>query len=317
MSDSGMGDTMAFHDGERTVQALAGETAIANRNVAMLSDTVIGGARPFIAKQFMAVLATTDGDGDAWASVVFGEPGFLHTDDGRSITIDTPLEERDRGDPAWRNMAAGADVGMLFIELGSRRRYRVNGTVLRIDARGAEVAILEAYPNCPKYIQRRHLRQPGEAWQKPRATNASGGTKLGGAVADIVTQADTLFVASRHAEAGADASHRGGHPGFVTLVDDTTLRIPDYRGNSMFNTLGNIEADGGAGICIIDFAHGRVLQLTGTAAVLWNQPDPAGETGGTRRYWEFRVRHWILRDLPHALEWDYGDTSPFNPGAGS
>ncbi|QBE62728.1 pyridoxamine 5'-phosphate oxidase family protein [Pseudoduganella lutea] len=304
---------MAFHDGERKVQALAGETAIANRNVAMLSDTVIGGARPFIAKQSMAVLASTDAEGAMWASVVFGEPGFLHTHDGRSITIDVAREDRDAADPIWHNMTAGADVGMLFIELSSRRRYRVNGTVLRIDARGAEVAIHEAYPNCPKYIQRRQLHQLEEP-RRP-AREVAEGTVLRGGVTDIVARADTLFVASRHAEAGADASHRGGRPGFVKLVDERTLRIPDYPGNSMFNTLGNIEADGRAGICILDFNGGQVLQLTGTAAVLTDQDDPRGETGGTRRFWEFTVNRWILRALPCTMEWQYVDASPFNPVA--
>lgn len=305
-----MNENTAFHDGERRMQALAGETAIADRNIAVLSDSVIGGARPFIAKQSMAVLASTDARGAVWASVVFGKPGFLHTDDGHAIAIDVPYRDRDLADPLWENMAAQADVGMLFIELGSRRRYRVNGTVQRLDALGAGVAIREAYPNCPKYIQRRHLRQIGEARLPVQAAH---GTVLRGAVAEIATRADTLFVASRHDHAGADASHRGGQPGFVELVDDTTLRIPDYHGNSLFNTLGNFAADGRAGLCILDFTHGQVLQLTGTAAVLWNQDDPHGETGGTRRYWEFKVRHWILRDLPHALEWEYLDASPFNP----
>ncbi|MBB3223443.1 pyridoxamine 5'-phosphate oxidase family protein [Pseudoduganella umbonata] len=307
-----MNEASVFHDGERTIQALAGETTIADRNIAMLSDTVIGGARPFIARQFMAVLASTDAAGAVWASVIFGKPGFLHTDDRHAIAIDLPHKERDLADPLWENMAAIADVGMLFIELGSRRRYRVNGTVRRLDGCGAEVAIREAYPNCPKYIQRRHLRQLGE----PRLpVQAAHGTVLRGGAANIVARADTIFLASRHERTGADASHRGGQPGFVKLVDDTTLRIPDYRGNSLFNTLGNIEADGRAGIAILDFENGQVLQLTGSATVLWNQDDPHGETGGTRRYWEFKVASWILRDLPHALQWEYLDASPFNPVA--
>jgi predicted pyridoxine 5'-phosphate oxidase superfamily flavin-nucleotide-binding protein len=308
-----MSDMTAFHDGERTMQALAGETAIADRNIAVMSNTVIAGARPFIAKQFMAVLASTDSGGGVWASVLFGKPGFLHTDDGHAITIDAPFKERDLADPVWDNMAADADVGMLFIELGSRRRYRVNGTVQRLDGCGADIAIREAYPNCPKYIQRRQLRHLGEKHVPAQAMQMAEGTVLRGGVAEIVARADTIFLASRHAEAGADASHRGGRPGFVKVVDDTTLRIPDYHGNSLFNTLGNIEADGRAGICILDFAHGQVLQLTGSATVLWNQDDPHNETGGTRRYWEFRVRKWVLRDLPVALEWEYLDASPFNP----
>lgn len=305
-----MNDKSSFHAGERAVQASAGETAIADRNIAVLSDTVIAGARPFIAKQSMVVLASRDDEGAVWASAVFGKPGFLQAGDGHAIAIDVPARERDPADPVWDNIAAGRELGMLFIELGSRRRYRVNGSVSRYDSQGVEVAIREAYPNCPKYIQRRHLRQLGET---SLPAQAAQGTQLRGAAERIVRQADTVFVASRHPESGADASHRGGNPGFVRLVNDTTLRIPDYHGNSLFNTFGNFEVDARAGLCIPDFAAGQALQLTGTARVLWDQDDPSGETGGTRRYWEFQVARWILRDLPQRMEWEYLDASPFNP----
>ena len=51
---------------------------------------------------------------------------------------------------------------------------------------------------------------------------------------------DVLFIATAHATRGADASHRGGNPGFIEVLDGKTVRIPDYAGNSMFNTLGNL-----------------------------------------------------------------------------
>lgn len=299
-----------FHSGERAVQQTAGETAIADRNITVLTDTVIGGARPFIAKQFMAALASVDSAGDVWSSLLFGRPGFMHTDDGSVITIDLPLKERDCCDPVWSNIANQPELGMLFIELVSRRRYRVNGTVQRLDDSGVEVAIREAYPNCPKYIQRRHLRQQG---RMRLPVQAAEGRLLRGVVSDIIGQADTMFVASRHADTGADASHRGGAPGFIRIVDDTTLRIPDFHGNSLFNTLGNIEVDPRAGLCIPDFAHGQLLQLTGSASIHWNQEDPDNLTGGTRRFWEFKVNRWLLRDTPQQLEWEYLDASPFNP----
>jgi predicted pyridoxine 5'-phosphate oxidase superfamily flavin-nucleotide-binding protein len=299
-----------FHAGERAAQQLAGETAIADRNIVVLSDTVIAGARPFIAKQFMAVLGSIDAEGKVWASLVFGKPGFLHADTGSAILIDVPEKERDQSDPLWANLGGNADLGMLFIEVGSRRRYRVNGIVHSLDQHGVEVTIREAYPNCPKYIQRRHLRQLGEPVLPVQTAH---GTVLRGTVENIIRQADTLFLASRHAEHGADASHRGGTPGFIKVIDETTLRIPDYDGNSLFNTLGNFNVDPHAGLCIPDFVHGQLLQLTGTAKVLWHQEDPGNETGGTNRYWEFKVERWILRDTPQQMEWEYLDASPFNP----
>ncbi|TFW19579.1 pyridoxamine 5'-phosphate oxidase family protein [Duganella callida] len=306
-----MSYSSSFHAGERAVQLRAGEAAVADRNITVLSETVIAGARPFIGKQFMVALASTDAAGHVWSSLVFGKPGFLHTGDGSAISIDVADSERDQTDPLWSNLLAGSDLGLLFIELGSRRRYRVNGTVRRYDAQGVEVAIREAYPNCPKYIQRRHLRQMGDSG---RQGSEARGTVLRGTVEQIIAQADTIFVASHHADSGADASHRGGTAGFVRRVDDSTLRIPDFHGNSLFNTLGNWEVDPRAGLCIPDFVHGQLLQLTGTATLYWNQDDPDNQTGGTARFWEFKVEQWILRDVPQQLEWEYLDASPFNPG---
>lgn len=303
-----------FHEGERAIQQRAGESAIADRNATLVSDTVIGGARPFIAKQFMVALGSVDASGDVWASALFGQPGFIHTTDGRAIQIDVPEGSRDPVDPLWTNIASRRDLGMLFIELGSRRRYRVNGTVSRIDGNGIEVAIREAYPNCPKYIQRRHLRALGASGEP---SQAAYGTVLRGNVTQLIRQADTLFVATHHVETGADASHRGGGAGFIQIVDEQTLRIPDYHGNSLFNTLGNLQVDSRAGLYIPDFANGQSLQLTGTATVEWDQADPDQVTGGTGRFWVFHVAKWILRDAIPRAEWEYLDASPFNPPVAS
>jgi predicted pyridoxine 5'-phosphate oxidase superfamily flavin-nucleotide-binding protein len=299
-----------FHEGERSVQVRAGETGIADRNIAIRSDTVIGGARAFVGRQFMVAVGSVDATGRVWASLLFGKPGFVQTGDGHAISIAMPPAARDPVDPVWKNLAPGNDVGLLFIELGTRRRYRVNGTVSGVDEHGVRVDVREAYPNCPKYIQRRELLALGDATTQGQA---AFGTVLGGSAADIVRRADTLFVASRHPESGADVSHRGGDAGFVHVVDDTTLRIPDYVGNSLFNTLGNWQVDAHAGLCFPDFATGRLLQLTGTAAVRWNQDDPADETGGTHRYWDFTVESWVLRDAMQHARWEYLDASPFNP----
>ncbi|UPG92115.1 pyridoxamine 5'-phosphate oxidase family protein [Luteibacter aegosomaticola] len=299
-----------FHEGERAVQRRAGEAATAARNVAMVSDSVIGGARPFVASQFMVATGSIDATGAVWASLLFGKPGFAHTEDGSQISLDVPMAYREAHEPLWTNLAANKDLGLLFIELGTRRRYRVNGTLTGKDDKHLEVSVREAYPNCPKYIQRRQLRTLEE---RRTATQTASGSALRGSVSALVTQADTLFLASRHAEAGADVSHRGGDEGFVQLIDERTLRIPDYPGNSMFNTWGNLQVDAHAGICIPDFTHGRLLQLTGTVSLEWDQPDPSDETGGTGRYLQFHVDRWLLHDAIPRAAWTYIDASPFNP----
>jgi uncharacterized protein len=299
-----------FHDGERAVQVRAGEVATADRHLALIGDEVIGGARPFIASQGMVALGSVDAEGRPWASLVFGTPGFAHTDDGSFITLDMPAGRREDADPLWANIKPGADLGMLFIELGTRRRYRVNGTVVRDDEAGIEAMVREAYPNCPKYIQRRMLRTLGTGGTDSQSAT---GTTLAGSVDGIIRAADTLFIATRHADAGADVSHRGGDAGFIQRVDERTLRLPDYPGNSLFNTWGNLAVDPRAGLCIPDFTHGRLLQLTGTATLLFDEDDAADATGGTRRFLEFRLTEWILRDAMPTAEWTTLDASPFNP----
>lgn len=301
-----------FHAGELAVQHRAGQSHIAEQRTGLIADTVMAGARPFIAGQFMVVLASADGAGRMWSSVLFGKPGFAHAE-GDSVLIEVPAAERDDADPLWANLGAGAQLGMLFIDLGKRRRYRVNGTVRHINGRHIDVDVREAYPNCPQYIQRRQLRERPQPEAPALPGQAARGTVLGGIVADIVRQADTVFVASRHAASGADASHRGGNRGFVQVLDETTLRIPDYHGNSLFNTLGNFAVDPHAGLWIPDFEHGQLLQLTGTATLQWNGDEAANPTGGTGRHWDVKVEQWLLRDLPLALEWEYLDASPFNP----
>lgn len=304
-----MSEDSVFHSGERAVQERAGEAAIANRNGTLMSDTMITGARDFISKQFMVAVGSIGAQGQVWASMLIGKPGFLHTDSGKSILVEVSASERDETDPIWKNIASNPNVGMLFIELGTRRRYRVNGKLIANHGHGIEIGIREAYPNCPKYIQRRHLRHLGAANLPISMTQ---GTFIKGSVEAIVRQADTLFVASHHPEAGSDVSHRGGAAGFISLLGEDSLRIPDYHGNSLFNTLGNFAINPRAGLCIPDFAGNRLLQLTGTVTLHWDMEDPANQTGGTGRFWDFKIETWVLRDTPQRLEWEYLDPSPFN-----
>ena len=300
----------SFHPGERAVQLRAGEAAIADRNGTVIAASILGGARPFIQKQFMVVLASSDTNGRTWSSVVYGKPGFAYASGDAEIALDVATARRDGADPFWANVAVNPAMGMLFIELGSRRRYRINGVVTRNDDAGLVIAVREAYPNCPKYIQRRELR----------AMNADGasdgvvtGTGIGGSVEALLRAADTVFVASANAGTGADASHRGGPRGFVQVTGLNTLRLPDYHGNSIFNTLGNIELDARFGLSVPDFEGGRLLQLSGRARLLWDQDDPHGTTGGTGRFLEVDVERWILRHIAERVEWEYLDASPFNP----
>jgi hypothetical protein len=173
------------------------------------------------------------------------------------------------------------------------------------------VLVRESVPNCPKYIQR---RDPHEASTTPSNGRPSeSGRTLDEDRRALLERADTAFVGSIHPSRGVDASHRGGAPGFIQVVDAATLRVPDYPGNSMFMTLGNYEIDSRASLAALDFERGLVVSFSGSARLHFDVDNPQHPTGGTGRYWDLAVREWVQFELPSTLRWELLDFSPFNP----
>lgn len=298
-----------FHEGELFVQQQAGEAQSAQQNGRIIADTISKGALKFIAQQPMVVLGSLDGE-QVWASLLFGEPGFMQAADPQSVIFDLSRSQVEHSDPFWHNITYDPRIGSLMIELATRRRLRVNGSVARTAPQQLTLQVAEAYPNCPKYIQRRHFHRTE---QSSHPSPPRTGVTLPEDLQNAIASADTFFVASAHPQRNVDVSHRGGNPGFVRLLDEKTLRIPDYPGNSMFNTLGNLALNPQAGLVFPDFQRQRVLQLSGTAEILWQLDDPSHETGGTGRYWNFTVRQWLETHLPTQYTWEFLDYSPFNP----
>jgi predicted pyridoxine 5'-phosphate oxidase superfamily flavin-nucleotide-binding protein len=284
---------------------------MAERNGVVIADRIIGGARPFLHQQSMAVFASRDCDDNLWCSIVFGNPGFMRSENGYAVDFDLSQVAVQGKDPLWANIEVNSAVGMLAIDLATRRRIRINGLLSHPRENSLRLDVRESYPNCPKYITRRQLRTVSA--ELTESLPDTTGATLGPDQQNTLTRADVLFVATAHPTRGADASHRGGAPGFIEVLDERTLRIPDYSGNSMFNTLGNLSVNARAAIVVPDFERGRTLQLTGTAETLWNQDDPADRTGGTRRFLAFRVTHWLELPLPAGVRTEFLDYSPFNP----
>jgi len=127
-----------------------------------------------------------------------------------------------------------------------------------------------------------------------------------------LTSCDTFFIASYHSETGMDASHRGGMPGFVDVVNDSVIRFPDYAGNNMFNTLGNITANPRTGLLWVDFESGSTIQMTGRAEVVWSESETQkfNEAG---RIVSFQIEEVLEARKAIPLRWALEDYSPFNP----
>jgi ferredoxin-NADP reductase/predicted pyridoxine 5'-phosphate oxidase superfamily flavin-nucleotide-binding protein len=301
-----------YHQGELAVQERAGVLQSARTAAGALRDRIPAGAIRFIGAQTMLVAGSLDAHGGVWASVLFGVPGFLRTADDRTLILDRTACHTATGDLLWDNLQTNPRIGLLLIELETRRRLRINGRVRDATHSRCVIDVERAYANCPKYIQRRRLQvaEPCEERSKPLYQQ---GRQLDAARQAWIESADTFFVASAHPEQGVDASHRGGYPGFVKVLNPHRLRVPDYAGNNMFNTLGNFAGYPHAGLVFIDFEHGHLLQLSGVPELRWDLTDSSGETGGTARYWEFEVQCWRETLLPVRPRWHFLDYSPFSP----
>ena len=301
------------HEGECSVQERIYGPGAAHTFNRAVGSGLPRGAFSFIEDLSMAVIGSRDANGSVWASILFGNPGFLHAVDVNTLDINASLSPWSPHDPLLTNLSTHSSVGLLLIDFESRRRLRVNGKMVPSSSKNHwNVHVEQAYANCPRYIQRRlsHVIS-----KQPSLSQATRGTHFTAAQMQSIDRSDTLFVASAHPKHGIDASHRGGAPGFVNILTDASLRIPDYAGNNMFNTLGNIFCEPRAGLVFVDFERQRLLQCTGTAEILWHLDAPVQETGGTQRYWVFQLKSWIEYEIRHNIKWDLVEPSPFNPKA--
>lgn len=307
--------TEPFHEGEIAIQVRAGERDKAVLNGRVISDTIPAGARLFLAQQAYCAVGWVDGNAHVWTSFLVAEPGFARSEsEGETVAIDISEDSSDVTLWAERaHISAGKQLGILFIELGTRRRLRVNGVVAERSADALLVSVGEAYPNCPKYIQRREVSVSPDNKSTASARFAlAGGSGAPADLDDWLATTDTMFVASSHPDGRVDCSHRGGRPGFIKRSGND-LVIPDYAGNSMFGTLGNFALNPQGGLSLVDFRNNRQLQLTGNVTLLFDAPDVDDDTGGTKRWWLFTPTEWVVTQLPTGLRWTIVDNSPFNP----
>ena len=268
-------------------------------------DFVPPDAAQFLAHRQMVVLGTIDSRGRVWASVVTGEPGFIEIAGDRMLRISG---HTSAGDPLLENLALESHIALFAPDLVAARRVRVNG---RGSIKGGAIYIKtdQVYGNCRRYIQERMLT--GARQSETKNVVARGDT-LSAAQQDQISGADTFFIATDNPDSGADVSHKGGNPGFVRVVDNRRLTFPDYNGNRMFNTLGNIAVNPSAGLLFIDFESGRTLQLTGNAAIDWNS-ERAKAFPGAERVVDFELDEIVDSSMGFPLTARFRQFSKYNP----
>ena len=288
-----------FHPGELAAQASAGVVSC----TPAIRDWMPDQHRTFFGLLPFLPIATAGDDGAPIASILSGARGFISSPDPTTLHI---AAHPGHQDPIAPFLVPGAPVGLLGIDLATRRRNRVNGTLHAVDPDGMTVSVAQSFGNCPQYIQTR-LWQDGAV--APASVEWLSG--LDPAARDLIANADTFFVASNSGGdaghmGGMDISHRGGRPGFVGMSGDT-LTIPDFHGNGYFNTLGNLLLDPRAALLFVDWADGSLLHLRGKVEILWNQN---GGLAGAERLWRISIADGWRQRGAVPLRWSFQTYAP-------
>ena len=312
--------TGTFHEGELALQERAGiGTRLAAAGPRVILKQMPQQHRDFFALLPFLITGTVDAQGQPWASVLVGQPGFVSAPSPGTLSVRSqPLAH----DPLGRTLVAGAPIGLLGIEPQSRRRNRVNGHVARRDGDGFVVEVSQSFGNCPKYIQaRRPEFVPGALHLEPLAQRMD---RLDAQAQALIQDADTFFIATAHPLAaqsdapacGVDVSHRGGKPGFVRVDGGALLTVPDFSGNFFFNTLGNLLVNPRCGLLFIDFESGDLLYLAARGEIVHDGAELRAFHGAQRLLrLHLTTALRVRRALP--LRWGPVGPSPVLAGTGA
>ncbi len=297
-----------LHEGEITVQKRVGV-------LDEVSHWAPHAIRPFMPEQHrvffgqlpFVVVSARDAAGSPWATLLVGTPGFVQSPDSQHLSVGSmPLQ----GDALEMSFFPGAEVGLLGIELETRRRNRANGRISAWDDKGFTVAVDQSFGNCPQYISKRIWHEADTTLEK---THISHHTRLDAHMQSWIAKADTLFIASglrktnqQERSSGMDVSHRGGQAGFVKVSSDTGLVLPDFAGNNLFNTIGNLVVDPRVGLLFVDFDQGSMLQLSGNAEIDWDSNEVAKHPGA-KRLINIAIDHIVQLNHSLPLRWSVSE----------
>ncbi len=311
-------DLSPFHEGEQAIQSRMGvRERVERQGRRVIREFMPDQHRQFYSQLPFLVVGSVDGNSQPWASIVAGAMGFITSPDPQTLIITAqPLS----GDPLQQTLQVGADIGLLGIELGTRRRNRMNGLVTEITPHSFTIRVTQAFGNCPQYIQKRQVqfvtRQPLSS--VPVTPQAA----LNEVMKSVMRQADTLFIASHYSKGdldptyGVDVSHRGGKPGFICIDDEKTLLFPDFAGNLHFNTVGNLVLDPGVGLLVPNFETGDIVTLTGQAEIIW-EGELLQAFEGAERLFRIRIDEVVYLPQRLPLQTQFEEYSPSLDHTGS
>ncbi|CAG8981093.1 hypothetical protein HYALB_00013842 [Hymenoscyphus albidus] len=315
-----------FHDGEKAMHKLLQVPMRDNPTQPFLTPNA---ANTLIRSPILAIGAL-DLKGRHWTSLWGGEAGFSRPVAQGIIGMKTVinqsydpvaeilLEGKHDGEVV-KAEGAGKMVGMLAIDLETRSRVKLYGRMVAGALQGTEggigdvqlvVKIEQSLGNCPKYLNKKHILP-----SIPQPKLVTSELPLPQAALDLVSKSDLFFISSSNQEADMDTNHRGGPPGFVRMLQTekgTSLVYPEYSGNRLYQTLGNLITTPQAGLIFPDFETGDVLYVTGNTEIL------AGKSAAeliAHTNLAVKVNIEAVRFVVNGLGFrgEVGEYSPYNP----
>jgi hypothetical protein len=164
-------------------------------------------------------------------------------------------------------------------------------------AEGLRVDVEQAFGNCPKYIRPRQL-----AADAPQGRARRGHPRrhaVGGAAGVASPGRRRSSSAPRIPTAASTRPTAAARPGFIR-VEDGALWWPDYPGNNMFTSFGNLAVDDTAAVLVPDFGTGTSLLLSGRAAVEWVTAGSAATTAAPAAASASPCSRWRAARCPSA-----------------
>ncbi|KAG2142961.1 hypothetical protein DEU56DRAFT_792730 [Suillus clintonianus] len=297
-----MSSLNGWHKGERSIQQKLGFRGAVSQAWTQIEGEIPEQHRNFYSTCLPFIPVTTlDSMGRPWSSILAGPNGEVGWASSEMYDQLSMRAEVWDGDPLKANAdyhAHTADessrkmlIAGIGVEFSSRRRTKFAGSVKVIEEHEGlldiRTTVNEAIGNCPKYITIRDLVPfPNTT---PRVThqemNLLSTGRLPSDLISFILSSDTVFLGSSYSASKEDAprfpshlgmNHRGGRPGFVRVRnDERTLVLPDYSGNRLMTSLGNIEATALASLTFPSFTDGSLLYVTGIAHNLVGAPAQA------------------------------------------
>ena len=131
-------------------------------------------------------------------------------------------------------------------------------------------------------------------------------SSLNPAMRKFLARMELMFVSTADSHGECDCSVRAGQPGFVCVLDDRTVAYPEFRGNGVMASLGNITENGHVGLLFVDFLRNTVgMHINGRARVVENEellhrPELPAAVRAAATAESPRVERWVLVEIEEA-----------------